>query len=132
MVAYENDLSLIEAAVKEGMLTYEQDPLAYATAEAEALLGVSPEEEALSSDGAVKRCKRPYWVCQSRVRPLPKETIKKGSVQLSKKEQTKLAKEVGLPPKGAIDEVKVVNGEERKANDAGEKVEVPKEGMVCG
>ncbi|KAM0714082.1 hypothetical protein Q7P37_011046 [Cladosporium fusiforme] len=138
MVAYENVLSLVEAAVKEGILAYEQDPSAYETAEAEALLEVGPEEEALSSDGAVKRCKRPYWVCQSRVRPLPKEAIEKGSIQLSKKEVAKLAKseeqakEVGLPPGGATDEVKIGNGEEKTVDGTGEKVEVPKEGMVCG
>lgn len=132
MAAYENVLKLVENAVREGMLSYEADPAAYESAEADAMLEVSAEEEALSSDGAVKRCKRPFWVCQSRVRPLPKEAIEKGSIQLSKKEQAKIAekeekqaKEVGLPPGGGTDEVKVKSGE-------GEKVEVPKEGMVCG
>lgn len=139
MAAYENVLKLVENAVREGMLSYEADPSAYEAAEADAMLEVSAEEEALSSDGAVKRCKRPFWVCQSRVRPLPKEAIEKGSIQLSKKEQAKIAekeekqaKEVGLPPGGGTDEVKVENGEEEKNEVSGEKVEVPKEGMVCG
>lgn len=129
MAAYENVLALVENAVREGMLAYEKDPSQYETAEADAIVEVSPEEEALSSDGAVKRCKRPYWVCQSHVRPLPKEAMEKGSIQLSKKEKAKLAAagEVGLLAGGATEEVKV-----RNPDEAVEKVEVPKEGMVCG
>jgi tRNA-dihydrouridine synthase 1 len=134
MAAYENVLSLVENVVREGILGYEKDPSAYETAEAEALKEVSPEEEATSSDGAVKRCKRPFWVCQSHVRPLPKEAMEKGSIQLSKKEKAKLAAagEVGLPAGGSTEEVKVHSGEQKKPDEAAETVEVPKEGMVCG
>ena len=134
MAAYENVLSLVEAAVREGMEHYEREPEAYATAEAEALVQVDPEEEALSSDGAVKRCKRPFWVCQSHVRPLPKEAMEKGSIQLSKKEKAKLAAagEVGLPEGGKTEEIKVDGEQQKGPDEAAEKVEVPKEGMVCG
>jgi tRNA-dihydrouridine synthase 1 len=134
MAAYENVLSLVENVVREGMLAYEKDPSAFETAEAEALVEVSPEEEALSSDGAVKRCKRPFWMCQSHVRPLPKEAMEKGSIQLSKKEKAKLAAagDVGLPAGGSTEEVKVNSGEQKSPDEAVEKVEVPKEGMVCG
>ena len=134
MGAYENVLSLVEASVREGMEHYEREPEAYATAEAEALVQVDPEEEALSSDGAVKRCKRPFWVCQSHVRPLPKEAMEKGSIQLSKKEKAKLAAagEVGLPEGGKTEEVKVDGEQQKGPDEASEKVEVPKEGMVCG
>ncbi|KAM0691494.1 hypothetical protein Q7P36_010265 [Cladosporium allicinum] len=134
MAAYENVLSLVEASVREGMEHYEREPEAYATAEAEALVQVDPEEEALSSDGAVKRCKRPFWVCQSHVRPLPKEAMEKGSIQLSKKEKASLAAagEVGLPEGGKVDEVKVDGEQQKGPDEAAEKVEVPKEGMVCG
>jgi tRNA-dihydrouridine synthase 1 len=132
MAAYENVLSMVENVVREGIIAYEKDPFAYEAAEAEALVEVSPEEEALSSDGAVKRCKRPFWVCQSRVRPLPEEAMEKGSIQLSKKEKAKLAVagEVGLPAGGATEEVKLDGA--KKPDEAAEKVEVPREGMVCG
>jgi len=135
MAAYEHVLSLVEASVRQGMEAYERDPAAYETAEAEALVQVSTEEEALSSDGAVKRCRRPYWVCQSHVRPLPKEAMEKGSIQLSKKEKAKLAAagEVGLPVGGKTEEVGIAGeGEQKGPDEVVEKVEVPKEGMVCG
>jgi tRNA-dihydrouridine synthase 1 len=43
-----------------------------------------------SSVRAVKACRRPWWVCQSHVRPVPKEAIEKGGIMLSKKEKKKL------------------------------------------
>lgn len=35
----------------------------------------------------VVRCRRPWWICQPYVRPLPAEALQKGSITLSKKEQ---------------------------------------------
>jgi tRNA-dihydrouridine synthase 1 len=43
-----------------------------------------------SSLEAVLRCKKPYWVCQPYVRPLPAEALSLGSVTLSKKEKAKI------------------------------------------
>lgn len=40
-----------------------------------------------SSVATVRRCKRPWWVAQPIVRPLPKEALAKGAVSLSKKEK---------------------------------------------
>jgi hypothetical protein len=59
--------------------------------------------------------------------------MEKGSIQLSKKEKAKLAAatEVGLPDGGKTEEVKI-DGEQKGPDGAAEKVEVPKEGMVCG
>ncbi|KAI0202208.1 dihydrouridine synthase [Astrocystis sublimbata] len=42
-----------------------------------------------SSVATVKACKRPWWIAQPIVRPLPKEALAKGSVRLSKKDQKK-------------------------------------------
>ncbi|OQO05948.1 hypothetical protein B0A48_10044 [Cryoendolithus antarcticus] len=125
MPAYENVLRLVEAATKEGLLEYERDPSLY-----------EPEREAdaevdwQSSDAAVRRCKRPYWVCQSHVRPLPEEAIVKGSIQLSKKELAKRQREeeeskaAGLEAGGTVEQV-ATNGVEKAE-------EIPREGMVCG
>ncbi|KAK5128837.1 hypothetical protein LTR85_000170 [Meristemomyces frigidus] len=167
--AYEKVLTLTEAAVGEGLLAYEANPaefeeqeVAEAKAEAGPLL-VNGDAEAKKaadecSDEAVRRCKRPYWVCQPYVRPLPKEALEKGSMQLSKKMKKKLEQEqdeqqsgavkvgevdelaakAGVAPGGKVEAVgeevrHEVNGLD-EMND-GEKeavVEVPKEGMVCG
>ncbi|KAK5164600.1 tRNA dihydrouridine synthase [Saxophila tyrrhenica] len=140
--AYENVLTLTEAAVREGLLEYERDPPPFEDAaeeDAKAEVENSPDE---SSVEAVKRCKRPYWVCQPYVRPLPKEALEKGSMQLSKKQIKKLekaneeAKKSGVAPEGRVESVQPPEREEEATKGAidGEtgNVELPKEGMVAG
>lgn len=130
--AYENVLTLTEKAVKEGLLAYEASPAAFETSVEDGGNGADgataqPSMEE-SSDEAVRRCKRPYWVCQPYVRPLPKEALEKGSLQLSKKELAKLAKQdeeakkAGVAPEGTTEKVQV----------NGMREEVPKEGLVSG
>ncbi|KAG7108280.1 hypothetical protein HYQ44_012754 [Verticillium longisporum] len=56
----------------------------------------SAQDETLdgeSSVATVKRCKRPWWVVQPIVRPLPKEALAKGAIRPSKKDLQKLAEE---------------------------------------
>jgi len=131
MEAYENVLTLTEEAVKIGLLDYEKYPETYdqgTTSKEDAI-----DQDGLSSDAAVRRCKRPYWVCQPYVRPLPQEAMEKGSIQMSKKEKAKLAaqeveaRKAGVAPEGRTEMVEERNGE-------GEKVaeEVAKEGLVSG
>jgi tRNA-dihydrouridine synthase 1 len=157
--AYENVLKLTEKAVKEGIQAYEREHADARTANGASTVDSKPapeqpqeaQEDELdpyeSSLTTVARCKRPFWVCQPYVRPLPKEAIEKGSMQLSKKEKKKLeeqeaeAKAVGLQPEGRVEKEtletasdKVTSGEatvpvEKKQKD---EVEIPKEGVVCG
>jgi len=130
MEAYENVLALTEEAVKVGLLDYEKNPEVYDSAVA---IEGTIDEDGLSSDAAVQRCKRPYWVCQSYVRPLPQEAMEKGSIQMSKKEKAKLAKQedearkAGVAPEGSTELVE-------ELNEDGEKVveEVAREGLVSG
>lgn len=102
--AFENVLRLVEQAVKEGLVQYEKE-------HANEPSHVAPQSDDIVQNGAnghaedepvdpyesslatVARCKRPWWVCQPYVRPLPKEAIEKGSMQLSKKEKMRLEQE---------------------------------------
>lgn len=52
-----------------------------------------PSEDYETSVKAVKECRRPWWVCQPYVRPLPLEAVLKGSLTLSKKDMAKLTPE---------------------------------------
>ncbi|KAJ4316880.1 tRNA dihydrouridine synthase [Neodidymelliopsis sp. IMI 364377] len=148
--AFENVLKLTEAAVKEGIVAYEKEQAegtitATAIPEEEPLEDLDPYESSLAT---VARCKRPYWVCQPYVRPLPKEAIEKGSMSLSKKEKRRLeieaeeAKKAGLEPEGRVQKEAIKDGEvksresleenEKSAEKSEEVVEIPKEGVVCG
>jgi tRNA-dihydrouridine synthase 1 len=69
---------------------------------AESQRAATPEEEAekealfnnyQTSVEAVRACRRPWWVCQPYVRPLPMEALMKGSLTLSKKEMEALTPE---------------------------------------
>jgi tRNA-dihydrouridine synthase 1 len=152
--AFENVLKLTEAAVKEGITAYEAEQ-ADTSAHSEPAPIEQPIEQPIenldpyeSSLATVARCKRPYWVCQPYVRPLPKEAIEKGSMSLSKKEKRKLeiaaeeARKAGLEPEGRVQKENVQSGEvqsregleenEQKDEKPKDVVEEPKEGVVCG
>jgi tRNA-dihydrouridine synthase 1 len=156
--AFENVLMLVEQAVKQGITAYEAEHTNYtnsATAAPEPAPSDIPTEPLNpyeSSLATVARCKRPYWVCQPYVRPLPKEALEKGSMTISKKEKKRLEEEaakdkqetqaVGLEPGGRVEKEDVTTGEalgnesleqsERKEGEQGGVVEEPKEGVVCG
>lgn len=136
--AYENVLTLTEKAVRDGLLAYQANPAEFEFNEESTGQHLSPEE---SSDEAVKRCRRPYWICQPYVRPLPKEALEKGSMQLSKKAKAKLAKaeeearEAGVEPDGKVEKVTHAHGTELANEHTVKSVtreEVPREGLVCG
>ena len=76
-----------------------------------------------SSLETVRKCKKPWWVVQPYVRPLPKEALAKGSMTLSKKEKAKLLEMDPVVPSG--------HTEVEKSGGARE-IEAPKEGLVCG
>ncbi|KAF2219062.1 hypothetical protein BDZ85DRAFT_285774 [Elsinoe ampelina] len=98
-------------------------------------------DETVSSTAAIERCKRPWFVVQAHVRPLPKEALEKGALQLSKKEKRKLqieqeeAKKAGVTPEGKVEKAKTsdesVQDQDRAVN-GDDNVELPKEGLVCG
>lgn len=141
--AFEHVLRLTEQAVKEGILAYENehptqtigtglDPQESGQSGTVGQLAETEEDPYTSSLAAVARCKRPWWVCQPYVRPVPKEAIEKGSMQLSKKEKKRLeqqeaeAKAVGLAPGGKIEK------ESMEVNGTHQEAEIPKEGVVYG
>jgi tRNA-dihydrouridine synthase 1 len=88
--AYERILQVVERKVAEGLLEYERTDgasVAEPPREGEDL----PEDE--SSAGTMARCRRPWWVAQPIIRPLPSEAMKKGAVRPKKKDQEKAASE---------------------------------------
>jgi tRNA-dihydrouridine synthase 1 len=153
IAAFENVLQMVEKAIKEALIEYEAtdgksieehlktfEPRP-ADEASEATVDATAKYE--SSVQTVKDCKRPWWICQPYVRPLPLEALKKGSLTLSKKELAELAqkelKNADRPAKAAADTASLgstVDALGHKAietlNGGSETVEIPKEGLVCG
>ncbi|KAH7417647.1 hypothetical protein BKA64DRAFT_740119 [Cadophora sp. MPI-SDFR-AT-0126] len=99
-----------------------------------------------SSIETVRACKRPWWVVQPYVRPLPKEALAKGSLTLSKKEKEALRRTGdpfvdlekvagnGVVGAGHVEVKRIGEEDQGMGNENGkvEEVEIPKEGLVCG
>lgn len=110
--AFESVLQLVERRVAEGLIEYEntdgrsveepEPPLDTKSTLAEAtskdgsqptIEQAEPEVDTESSVATVKACKRPWWVVQPIIRPLPNEAFAKGALSLSKKDKKKLEQE---------------------------------------
>lgn len=143
MPAFETVLQMTEAAIKQGLQEYELDPSKYDDNEELKDVDGSKDE---SSVATVRECRRPWWVCQPHVRPLPKEAFEKGSLQLSKKEKKRLQAEKEEEEKERREREGQENlskavvekeeaGTEREQRDRADGVpvtEMPKESMICG
>jgi tRNA-dihydrouridine synthase 1 len=93
LASLERILAMVELRVAEGIIEYERmDGAGYEPAEDDLDAIVDDPE---SSTRAVRRCKRPWWVVQPIIRPMPKEALAKGAIQ-AKKQKNK-------PAKGAAD-----------------------------
>lgn len=91
---FEAIYQLVERKVAKGLLEYERtDGQSVEDPEAEAKLRQQAEEDPETSASAVLQCKRPWWVVQAIIRPLPKEAMVKGAIQLSKKDKKRMAAE---------------------------------------
>ncbi|KAB8437432.1 hypothetical protein FH972_025110 [Carpinus fangiana] len=135
---FETVLALVEEAVMKGMLDYAGETTEEKPDMSKDLAGkpVDIEKMSESSLATVAKCRRPWFICQPYVRPLPKEAVEKGAITLSKKEKARLqadeavSKEAGVASEGKVEQHET-NGKSDAQNE-GEKIEVPKQGMVCG
>ena len=137
MSAYENVLAMVESVVRDGLIEYETDPSKFDEQIEEAKVkGVSAAvEEEISDESSlatVRECRRPWWVCQPWVRPLPKEAMEKGSITLGKKDKKKLLEE---NVEGDLKGKTGVLRSEREVMDEKDGIpikEMPSEAMVAG
>lgn len=84
ITSYERILTMVEDAVKEGLLEYEKSPDAFDSRPQDA-------DKLPGSQGTIVKYGRPWWICQPYIRPLPEEAMAKGALQMSKKDQQKAA-----------------------------------------
>ena len=142
IAAVERVLDMVERRVAEALIEYErtgganvEDP---AEGEGDGEQDASVDAGGLeidteSSAAAVRACWRPWWIAQPIIRPLPKEALAKGSIQLSKKQLKKQLQEQ-QQQEGAVAAVATtaaaadLNGSTRK--DDGADVEASEQGLA--
>ena len=83
---YEKVLSAVELRIAEGLLEYEKTSGESWEEEMTPLMEDDGLPEGESSRPTLRRVKRPWWVAQPIIRPLPAEAMKKGAVQMKKKD----------------------------------------------
>ncbi|EAQ89157.1 hypothetical protein CHGG_05776 [Chaetomium globosum CBS 148.51] len=124
---------MVEKKVAEGLLEYEASGGASVEAD---MPTTTPEQEAdpESSARAIRECKRPWWVVQPIIRPLPKEAMAKGAIQLSKKERKRVAAEMeGKEEKEAKKSKEGLGGKEAAVTGSLEKTtSYPSSELVSG
>ncbi|KAI9166693.1 tRNA-dihydrouridine synthase [Paramyrothecium foliicola] len=87
---YERVLAAVEKKVAEGLLEYERTDGKSFEDELDNLPKHNEElPEGESSAGTIRECKRPWWVAQPIIRPLPSEALAKGAISLKKKDKEK-------------------------------------------
>ena len=144
MAAFEHVLDLLEKQVREALLedakaTQTQQETSAETRSATTQEGTELTPEQQSFRETIAKYKRPWFICQPFIRPLPAEAIKNGSLQVSKKELAKLERErqekveagASIPPMSLESQALRISGEGQRV-DASTKSELPKEAAVCG
>ncbi|KAL8818875.1 MAG: hypothetical protein Q9191_007844 [Dirinaria sp. TL-2023a] len=135
MAAFEDVLIMVERVVKAGLIDYASNPAQYEDDSPPDPRGEEHETGEQNGDqtslATAKACKRPWWVCQPYVRPLPKEALEKGSMRISKKDMKKLKGMATVDANVVKPKVESLREKVDQA-DGVPKPEIPKESMVCG
>lgn len=127
--AFEHVLSMVEDAVKGGLdeeaAAQRSQPQAASEKTAEG------EDATTPSQRTIAKYKRPWWVCQPHIRPLPEEALKLGSITLSKREKAKAEMEKKMKDQdNAVQPSDDLPDRQRPCDTVSN--ELPKAALVCG
>ncbi len=129
--AFERVLTMIEDAVKQALLVEERK-------EVDKQLNCRVHEENPCSGrptdtkaDTLATYKRPWWICQPFIRPLPEQAIESGALRASKKDIARMQNEGENEEQGIIARVDGIESKQESTTNASQN-ELPKEALVCG
>lgn len=129
IAAFERVLTEIEDAVKKALTDdaiTQVDDKANSRIEQGSITEDSPTTKLISQVNL--RYRRPWWVCQPFIRPLPEEAIESGALTTSKEDKTRTKD--GDEDQGVKNDE--VSGSVEQASTKIQQNELPKEALVCG
>ncbi|KIX07228.1 uncharacterized protein Z518_01881 [Rhinocladiella mackenziei CBS 650.93] len=130
---FERVLRMVETAVMNGLdqhatAQHSEPPV---TNEAPTpIVENTNDRESLQKEKTEAKYKRPWWVCQPYIRPLPEEAIKLGAIQLRKKEKAKMTSKEAAETK--TDTIQGSDGHIRQHSSNPTLNEPQKAALVCG
>lgn len=139
IAAVEAVLDMVERRVAEGLIEYSktngksiEEPEAQAPATTQPDGGNEAGSDPESSVATVKICKRPWWVAQPIVRPLPKEALAKGALSLSKKDKKRQEAEEATQSSQQAPETELPKHDGKDSIKEPSPGDKAKEELVCG
>jgi tRNA-dihydrouridine synthase 1 len=132
MPAFERVLAMVEQAVMNGLdevATTANAGLTEVTLLETAAQDDKPKHELKATAKVIAQYKRPWWVCQPHIRPLPEDAVTTGALTLKKKAKAEAtdAKETIEDPVQRIDEIQ--DGQNTSNNQPNQ---TPQAALVCG
>jgi tRNA-dihydrouridine synthase 1 len=127
MAGFERVLAMIEDAVRKALIEEARNEVYYDST-IDAGDDKSSGDHVVPNWDTIVRYKRPWWVCQPFIRPLPEEATQSGALTASKKEIAKMRQ--NEEEQGEMKD-KASDGPE-ESNVCFLQNELPKEALVCG
>ncbi|KAF7506897.1 hypothetical protein GJ744_011138 [Endocarpon pusillum] len=129
--AFERVLTMIENAVKQALLGEARKEVGEQLNERAHDENPSGWKSTCTKADTIATYKRPWWICQPFIRPLPQQAKESGALTASKKDIARMKNEGDKEDQGHIARVDGIESKQESTANSSQD-ELPKEALVCG